>query len=130
MRAPITTTDGICFAFPDICKTPSPTGDVPVPYPNTAQLAYAKDASPDVNAGGKPVVTTDATIPQSIGDEAGVAGGVSSGTIKGECAFTRGSSSVFVNGAPVVRINDPTTQNNENATGTVLGGLPSVLVGG
>jgi len=26
---------GMCLAFPDVCKTPSPGGPVPIPYPNT-----------------------------------------------------------------------------------------------
>ena len=27
---------GLATAFPDTCKTPSPTGTVPIPYPNVA----------------------------------------------------------------------------------------------
>ena len=30
----VTTGGGVCIAFPDVCKTPSPGGPVPVPYPN------------------------------------------------------------------------------------------------
>ena len=25
---------GMCFAFPDVCLTPTPAGPVPIPYPN------------------------------------------------------------------------------------------------
>jgi hypothetical protein len=37
---------------------------------------------------------------------------------------------VFANGNAVVRLGDPTDQNNGNAVGKVLGGFPKVLVGG
>lgn len=131
MGQPITVTDGTCFAFPDVCLTPVPSSpDVPFPYPNIAQLSDAEDTSEDVMADGKAVVTTAAKITSSSGDEAGTSGGVSSGGTSGECAFTQGSSTVKVNGNPVVRLGDPTEQNDGNAVGTVLGGVSTVLVGG
>ena len=131
MPQPITVTDGICFAFPDVCLTPAPPAPpVPIPYPNIAQLADATGTATNVNAGGKPVVTEASSIPTSTGDEAGSAGGVTSGITKGECKFTTFSQTVKANGKGVVRLGDITTQNKGNAVGTVLGGLPTVLVGG
>jgi len=126
MAQPITVTDGICFAFPDVCLTPAPPGPpVPIPYPNIAQLADATGTASTVNAGGKPVVTQASSIPSSSGDEAG-----SASPTKGECKFTTFSETVRANGKAIVRLGDTTTQNGGNAVGTVLGGLPSVLVGG
>ena len=131
MAQPITVTDGICFAFPDVCLTPAPPGPpVPIPYPNIAQLADATGTASTVNAGGKPVVTEASSIASSSGDEAGSNGGVTSGTTKGECKFTTFSATVRANGKAIVRLGDTTTQNGGNAVGTVLGGLPNVLVGG
>ena len=131
MGQPITVTDGICFAFPDVCLTPAPPAPpVPIPYPNIAQLADATGTASTVKAGGKPVVTQASSISLSSGDEAGSNGGVTSGTTKGECKFTSFSATVRANGNSVVRLGDSTTQNNQNAVGTVLGGLPTVLVGG
>ena len=131
MGQPITVTDGICFAFPDVCLTPAPPGPpVPIPYPNIAQLSDATGAATNVNAGGKPVVTEASSISPSSGDEAGSNGGVTSGTTKGECKFTTHSQTVKANGKGIVRLGDSTTQNDQNAVGTVLGGLPTVLVGG
>jgi uncharacterized Zn-binding protein involved in type VI secretion len=131
MGQPITVTDGICFAFPDVCLTPAPPSPpIPVPYPNIAQLADATDTATNVNAGGKPVVTENSRIGQSTGDEAGSNGGVTSGGTKGECKFTTFSTTVKANGKGIVRLGDSTTQNSQNAVGTVLGGLPTVLVGG
>jgi hypothetical protein len=133
MGQPITVKDGICFAFPDVCLTPAPPAPpIPIPYPNIAQLADAIGTATNVNAGGKPVVTEASSIPQpkSTGDEAGSVGGVTSGVTKGECKFTKFSTTVKANGKGIVRLGDTTTQNNQNAVGTVLGGLPTVLVGG
>jgi len=130
MGQPITVTDGICFAFPDACQTPTPGGNVPIPYPNIADLSGADDVSEDVMAGGKAVVTTAASISSSNGDEAGTSGVISGGAVGGACAFTQGSSTVLVNGNQVVRLGDPTEQNDGNAVGTVLGGVATVLVGG
>lgn len=131
MGQPITVTDGMCFAFPDVCLTPAPPAPpIPIPYPNIAQLADATGTATTVNAGGKPVVTEASSITLSSGDEAGSSGGVTSGTTKGECKFTSFSATVKANGKGVVRLGDSTTQNKQNAVGTVLGGLPTVLAGG
>lgn len=134
MGQPITTTaGGICFAFPNVCKTPTPAGTVPIPYPSIGSLSEAVDVSPSVKAGQKPVVTTASKIPTTKGDAAGTLGGVKATpptSFGKEVKFTQGSSSVKANGNPVVRMGDPTDQNNSNAVGTVLGGFPKVLVGG
>lgn len=135
MGKPITTTKGgICFAFPNVCKTPvpPPPTQVPIPYPSIGQLKDATGTSPDVNAGSNPVVTTASTIASTTGDSAGTGLGVkgSPPSIGGPVKFTAGSASVFANGNAVVRMGDPTDQNNGNAVGKVLGGFPKVLVGG
>jgi hypothetical protein len=134
MGKPITTTEGgICFAFPDVCTTPAAPSPVPVPYPNIGQLADATLTATNVNARGNPVVLQNSTVSTTTGDEAGTAGGgVQSGTIKGPVTFTSFSSTVKANGQGVVRMFDSTDQNKgtkANAVGTVLGGVPTVLVG-
>ena len=130
MALPIATTTGICFAFPDTLLTPSPTGQVPMPYPNIAQLADADPAASDVNAGGKAVVHEGSAIPKSTGGEAGTGGGVVQAPQHlGKCTFTTFSKTVKVNGKGVVRAGDETSQNGGNAIGSVMVGLPTVLVG-
>ncbi|MGD9749807.1 MAG: PAAR-like domain-containing protein [Acidimicrobiia bacterium] len=126
MPQPIAVADGICFAFPDILKTPSPSGSTPVPYPNIAQLADAKRKARNVNAGGKAVITQDSEIPKSSGGEAGTGG---PGPNK-ECTFTTASKTVKANGKAVVRQFDSTSQNGGNAIGQVMSGVATVLVGG
>ena len=130
MATPIATMTGICFAFPDVLKTPTPGGDVPIPYPNIAQLSSATGTSSDVKAGGKEVILEDSEIPSSSGGEPGVSGGVKdSGKYLGPCTFPGHSSTVKANGKGIVRQFDQTDQNGTNATGMVMVGNPTVLVG-
>ena len=131
MGQPITTTEGICFAFPDVCNTPIPgSSPVPIPYANIGQLSDATGVAESVKVGGKPVVTSNSEIPNTTGDEAGSQGGVKSGTTKGKVVFKTYSQTVKVEGANVVRMFDTTEQNDGNAVGMVLGGVANVLVGG
>ncbi len=133
MAKPIATKTGICFAFPDVLKTPNPAGtppDIPIPYPNIAQLSAAQDASDNVKAGGKEVITEASSISSSSGGEPGVDGGVKqSGEYLGACTFPEFSGTVKANGNAVVRQFDQTEQNGGNATGMVMVGNPTVLVG-
>jgi hypothetical protein len=131
MGMPITVKgEGICFAFPDVCLTPVGSSSVPLPYPNIGQLAEATGTAESVRVGDQPVVTSQSAIPTTSGNEAGSLGGVTSGTTKGAVAFDLGfSATVFAEGGNVVRLGDATRQNDGNALGTVLGGVPTVLVG-
>jgi len=108
---------GDCAAFPDVCKTPSPAGPVPIPYPNMGQLAQADagTCSAKVKILNKPVVTLKTEIPMSSGDEAGSAGGVMSGKNKGPIKFLKGSLKVTVEGTPVVFLTCMSGQNGSNA---------------
>lgn len=127
MGKPITTkSGGICFAFPNVCATtfPPPVGTIPIPYPSIGQLTDATGNASSVLAGGNEVVTKDSEIPGTSGDEPADAG-----TNGGKVAFVSYSGTVKAEGAEVVRLLDQTTQNNGNASGTVLGGFPTVLVG-
>jgi hypothetical protein len=130
MANPIATKNGICFAFPDILKTPTPGGEVPMPYPNIAQLSAAEDTATNVNAGGKPVILKSSKILSSSGGEPGVGGGVvKSGMHLKGCTFTKSSNTVKANGKGIVRQFDTTEQNGGNANGQVMVGFPTVLVG-
>jgi hypothetical protein len=130
MGKPIATTaGGVCVAFPNVCKTPVPgSAPVPIPYPNIGQLSAAGGVD-TVKAGGSPVINTDNTISPTTGSEAGSLGNASTGTFNGKVTFA-GSGSVNAGGFPVVRLLDATEQNDGAAKGKVLGGFPTVLVGG
>lgn len=93
--------DGQCAAFPDVCKTPTPGGPVPLPYPNIAMLTQASSGtlSSKVKIMGKKAATENTEISMSSGDEAGSAGGgVVSNKIKGSAKFKQGSSKVKIEG--------------------------------
>jgi hypothetical protein len=58
-------------AFPDVCKTPSPAGPVPIPYPNIAKSSDTAKGAKKVKADGNPVCTKNASFEKSKGDEPG-----------------------------------------------------------
>jgi hypothetical protein len=127
MGKPIATTaGGTCFAFPDVCQTlmpPPPGNQVPVPYSNTGQLSDAVNVTTTVKVKNSAVITSNSQIPQTTGNEAAVPPN------KGRVEFKTYSQTVKAQGANVVRMFDTTSQNAGNATGQVLGGETTVLVG-
>lgn len=66
--------NGVNIAFPDVCKTPSPAGPVPIPYPNIAQSSDTAKGAKKVKADGNPVVTKNSNYQKSSGDEPGSIG--------------------------------------------------------
>ena len=130
MGKPITTkSGGICFAFPNVCLTQAGPATVPIPYPSIGQLSATTGTASDVKAGGSEVVIKSSTISSTTGDSAGHTGVKSGQPVSGNVTFKSASNTVFANGSGVVRMFDQTEQNSGNAVGTVLGGLPTVLVG-
>lgn len=102
----------------DACKTPSPAGPVPIPYPNLATPAQANGGtcSSKVKFMNKKACTTKTEITMSSGDEGGVAGGgVVSNMIKGTVSYKKGSSKVKAEGEPVVHLTSMTGHNGNNA---------------
>jgi uncharacterized Zn-binding protein involved in type VI secretion len=95
-----TNEEGECVAFPDVCDTPAGDEVVPVAYPNSALLEQADmtTVSTTVFIVGKNAVTENTEIAMSSGDEAGLAGGVVSGTTGGACRFRLGSAVVMIEG--------------------------------
>jgi hypothetical protein len=137
MSKPIAPAQGIAFAFPDVCNTPTPGGTVPIPYPNVAQLDQATGIT---DLGGKEllvgpaglhVLLKDSEVATSTGDEAGSAGGVQSGVTKGKCQVVQASGSVVYgpDELGIARFMDATKQNSENADGFVMAAFPTVIVG-
>lgn len=101
----------------DACKTPSPAGPVPIPYPNLAQLSQAKGGtcSSKVLISNKRTVVHTTEISMSSGDEAGTVGGVVSSKFKGPCKFKKGSSKVLAEGKKVVYVTCMIGHNGSNA---------------
>lgn len=109
---------GVATAFPDVCKTPSPAGPVPIPYPNVAQSSDTAKGSKDVKMDGNPIMIQDSNFSTSTGDEAGSAGGVVSNTTKGKAEFVNYSFDVKVEGKNVPRMGDMMLQNKQSAPNT------------
>lgn len=108
---------GISTVFPDVCKTPTPGGPVPVPYPNIGQSSDTTQGSTSVKVQGSPTMLKGSNYKMSTGDEAGSAGGVASGKIKGKCEFMLYSFDVKIEGKNACRMGDMLTHNDKNAVG-------------
>jgi hypothetical protein len=106
---------GVTIAFPDVCKTPTPGGPIPIPYPNIAQSSDSADTAKSVKADGNPICVKDSNFKMSTGDEAGCAGGgVASSKIKGKAEFVNYSFDVKVEGKNVPRAFDLMLHNQKN----------------
>ena len=106
---------GTTIAFPDVCKTPSPGGPIPIPYPNIAKSSDTASGTTKVKCDGNPVCVKDSNFRMSTGDEAGSAGGgVVSNKIKGKAEFVMFSMDVKFEGKNVCRAFDIMLHNDKN----------------
>src|SRR6476469_4990798 len=111
-----TSSAGMCLTTgpTDVCKTPSPAGPVPIPYPNIAQSSDTADGAKSVKTDGNPVCVKDSNFRMSTGDEAGSAGGgVASSKIKGKAEFVNYSFDVKIEGKNVPRALDLMLHNEK-----------------
>jgi hypothetical protein len=111
---------------PDVCKTPSPGGPVPIPYINIATDSNITSAAETVKIEGNPAANVGAKIATSTGDEPGSAGGgILSSKIKGTVTWQMGSLDVKAEGKMVVRFIDPAFHNGNSFNTSFLdnGGL-------
>jgi hypothetical protein len=106
---------GKTIAFPDVCKTPSPAGPIPIPYPNIAMSSDTAKGTKKVKCDGNPVCVKDSNFSTSTGDEAGTAGGgVASNKTKGKAEFVMASMDVKFEGKDVCRAFDIMLHNDKN----------------
>jgi len=114
-------------AVPDVCKTPTPGGPVPIPYPNFAMDSNLTDGAESVQIEGNPVATVSSKIATSTGDEPGSVGGIMSNVFKGTCTWKMGSLNVKAEGNSVVRFLDTTFHNGNSFNSTWIdNGGPAV----
>ncbi|MES2127118.1 MAG: DUF4150 domain-containing protein [Pseudomonadota bacterium] len=108
--------------IPDVCKTPTPAGPVPLPYPNLAQSALHIPSQIKVmfGPGLAENIMTAGTI--SSGDEPGTAGGIISNVFIGPDRYLTGSLKVLIGGAFATRMTSVTGHNGMpcNTTGMSL----------
>ena len=108
---------GMSIAFPDVCKTPTPAGPIPLPYPNIGKSADTSGGPTTVKVDGNMPMVKGAKYMMTTGDEAGSAGGVMSSSIKGECEFMMYSFDVKLEGKGACRLGDPLFHNKKNIMG-------------
>ncbi|WP_083467669.1 PAAR-like domain-containing protein [Methylobacterium tarhaniae] len=116
------TSRGIVVSLtPDVCLTPQGAAMVPVPYSLVAYQDHsAANMANSVRQTGLVTHVTGSLITQSFGDEAGVGGGVTSGTRGAECEPKTWSSSVRAEGRNVVRHDDEWWMNHRNTVGRLI----------
>jgi len=113
--------------LPDVCKTPTPGGPVPIPYPNISQASTLSGGTTTVKVdGGNMAAIKGSKFAISSGDEPGVAGGIKSGTFKRASTWILYSFDVKLDGKNACRFSDKKFQNNEN-TVDAAGVLPLVV---
>jgi hypothetical protein len=108
--------NGISVAtLPDVCKTPTPGGPVPLPYPNISQSATLAKGSTTVKAdGGNMIANKGSEFSVSNGDNPGVAGGIKSSTFMKESTWITYSFDVKIQGKNACRLTDKKFQNHGN----------------
>lgn len=108
---------GMSTVFPDVCKTPTPAGPVPIPYPNIGMASMTTKGAKKVKTDGQMPMVKGAKYSMTSGDEAGSAGGVVSSKIKGEAEYMMYSFDVKFEGKNVCRLGDPLFHNKKNIMG-------------
>ncbi len=113
----MTTEKGTVFAFPDVCKTPTPGGPVPIPYPNIGQNSQGKGSKKVKIRNKQTLRKGDTSARMTSGDEAGSAMGVKSSTTKGKAVNKAGFPKVKVEKKDISHHLTPTEQNKGNIIG-------------
>ena len=101
---------------PDVCKTPSPAGPVPIPYPIIVSMSSdLSDGTTTVKVdGGNMAAIKGCQFTKCSGDEPGTAGGVVSSVNMKEAKFILYSFDVKLDGANACRLTDKMTMNHQN----------------
>jgi len=89
---------GQTIGAPNVCMTPSPTGEVPIPYVSIAMLPQATKTSTKVKFMKKEVVIEQSQTPSTTGDPPPATKGVISGKTMGPAEVKKGSVKVKVEG--------------------------------
>ena len=101
---------------PDVCKTPSPGGPVPIPYPVIISLSnsLAKGTKTVKVDGGNSAAIKGSEYSRCNGDEPGTAGGVKSSTNMKEATWILYSFDVKLEGKNACRLTDKMMMNHGN----------------
>jgi hypothetical protein len=110
---------GVDMGFPDVCLTPAPPAPapIPIPYPNIAAGPMGVPAAYTVLIAYTPAHNMSTSIPQTNGDNAGLATGVASGIVMGPSRHLVPSVGVIIQGMPATRMTSMSLQNSTNCPG-------------
>lgn len=112
---------------PDVCKTPSPGGPVPIPYPVIISMSSDLDKGTTTVKvdGGNMAAIKGSELSRCSGDEAGTAGGVVSSTNMKEATWITYSMNVKMDGQGACRLTDKLKMNHGNTVCMEgIGGMP------
>ena len=98
----------------------TPGSALPVPYPVVYELNISENISKDVFYNGDNAFMMKSDSSHVTGDEAGINGGVISGTFSDKAEPIDHSLSVFINKREAVRCGDMFYMNNKNTIGTLI----------
>jgi hypothetical protein len=114
--------------LPDVCKTPSPGGPVPIPYPVIVSMSGdLKKGTKTVKVDGKKMAAVKGSeFSRCMGDEPGTAGGVKSSTNMKEATWLLYSFDVKLEGKNACRLTDKMMMNHQNTA--CLGGCTQLPV--
>lgn len=109
--------------LPDVCKTPSPGGPIPVPYPIIVSMSanLVKGTTTVKVDGGNMAAVKGSEFSMCNGDEPGTAGGVVSSTFMKEATWLLYSFDVKLDGKNACRLSDKMQMNHGNSA--CLGGV-------
>lgn len=115
--------------LPDVCKTPTPGGPVPIPYP--VIFSFAKDLKKGTKTikadKGNMVAVKGSEFSKCVGDEPGKTGGIKSNTNMKEAKWIMYSFDVKMDGKNACRLQDKMTMNHANTV--CLSGAGGTTVG-
>ena len=117
--------------LPDVCKTPTPGGPVPIPYPNFANQGTLTKGTKTVKAkNNKMIAVKGSRYATSTGDEPGTLGGVKSNTFKQHTDWITYSFDVKMDGKNACRHTDKKFHNKKNTVNLAGGIDPAVAQAG
>lgn len=108
---------GMSIVFPDVCKTPTPAGPIPIPYPNIGKAGDTSNGTKKVKVDGKMAMVKGAKYSTTTGDEPGSVGGIVSSSTKGPAEYMLYSFDVKMEGKNACRLGDPLFHNKKNIVG-------------
>jgi hypothetical protein len=115
------------FGFPDVCRTPPLA--IPLPYPNFALAPTSIPTQFQTLILCMPAHNVTTIKPISMGDNAGLLGGMVSQLDMGPSTHTMFVTNVLMGGPPATKMLNMTMQNGVNINGmTIVPSQPVVMM--